>query len=977
TTTYYDETDLARFSAAPKSVGEYLVYYSVSALNYVTVGETDKEDEPRRDFRFTSIIYNLLSASDLASKINEGTYVYTGSKVYATVPYSVNYTYSFDDETENAYITVDRNHYVTVTINDPLLMRWKDTAGNDITVESNTNTAQVIVVRYSITPDINSWQSAPQMTAWSFDGFSMVTHTITGTLTYQGAQVYYRFGTLNEDEEYEWLEIGNIEIEGRKYFTVNERGEVEDEDVRKALNELSVGTYVLDSYVAARDVNVTAFNTPWDLCSKVEITPATNVWETTPAITPYQYRRFESDFVAGVPRYSDIDKVVYKVGDVELSIDKDTDGTYKLSDDAVAKLNNLPVGYYTLTATLNDGVNNYKPLEASILFIVMQATTNVWQTLPTISGWTYEEYKAALFTNGKADFGAVYYTVQTLKSDGNIDKNLDGFVNLSFDELQTKLASVSDTLNAGSYNLFVTSKGATTAEEKNFVAATHNVRFAVAKAANAWKSGSIPTIDGWTYGTTAKTPTTGETVKEHGGIESHYYTARIENGIWVANAEEVTNIATANAGTYAYVTTAKESTNYQQIAYTAIFEIARADNSWEVGCEPESTFIWTWGKIDSVVTVNTGFIKAAAKFMTDDERVTYYITGPNGYTDTITKVKTTNLQTIIDGVDEGGVKKHGLRQLGVGNSVITVSVAATDNYAEVSKVTYVTVNAASLEWQTEPANSSWTWGVADSAKVFTEPKIKTTGLVLADGSAVEYGYYVGVKNSEAITTFEGENAFTLMLAHLKDSNVAVYTVTVVVTCANYNDLTKTVEVEIKQATNDWVEYAPAQTLVREYENKSFVINKAVPKYGQVTYRYRDGVNNVSTSDIDVVNAWINSRNKSQDPYILTVEVPADPNGNYTGLSVETQLTVTGVQSHWANETQLSDSYTFTYNKNNLKNNLATVVIPYLTLPYSHVDGEKLSYTIAYANYNNSSTALVTKDTATEVTDYLKGDARAG
>ena len=128
---------------------------------------------------------------------------------------------------------------------------------------------------------------------------------------------------------------------------------------------------------------------------------------------------------------------------------------------------------------------------------------------------------------------------------------------------------------------------------------------------------------------------------------------------------------------YAYVTTAKESTNYQSIVYTAIFEIKRADNGWEVGCEPESTFVWTWGMIDSVVTVNSSFVKAAAKFMTDDKRVTYTITGPNGYSDTITKVNNTDLQSIIDGVEEGGVRKHGLRQIGVGNYVITVYVAET------------------------------------------------------------------------------------------------------------------------------------------------------------------------------------------------------------------------------------------------------------------------------------------------------------
>ena len=975
TTTYYNESDLTRFSAVPKSAGQYLVYYSVSASNYITVGETDKEDEPRRSYRFTTVIYNLLSASDLATTINLGIYTYTGSEVYATVPYSVNYTYSFNDETENAYITVNRNHYVTVTINDPLLMRWKDTEDNNITVESNTNTAQVIVVRYSISADINSWQSVPQMTAWAYDGFIKATHTITGTLTYQGAQVYYRLGTRNEDEEYEWLEIGNIEINGIKYFTVNQYGEVEDEAVRTALNELHAGTYYLDSYVAARDVNVTAYDTPLASCSTVVISKASNVWNTTPALTPYQYYRFNSDFVAGVPKYSDASKVLYTVNvggtDTDLPIKIDTDGTYKLSDDAVDVLNTLPVGIYTLSVAL-EGTDDYESLSASVLFIVMQSTTNSWKTLSTITGWTYEGYTEALFTDGEADFGTVLYTVQTLKADGNIDKNLAGFENLSFADLQTKLQSKTDTLNAGSYNLYITSKGENADDEKNYVAAIHNVRFAVAKAPNAWQTGYIPTIEGWTYGEAAKTPTEGKTVKGDGEIESHYYTARYENGNWVANAEEVTNIATAGAGMYAYVTTAKESTNYQSITHTAIFEIARAGNSWEDGCEPESTFTWTWGKIDSVVTVNSSFIKAAAKYMTDDKRVTYTITGP-GYSDTITKVNTTDLSTIIDGVEEDGVKKHGLRQLGVGNYVITVSVAATDNYAEVSKITYVTVTAASFEWQTEPANSSWTWGVADTQKVFTQPTIKT----IAD-SGVSYTYVVSEKDSAATTTYSGANSFVNMLADLKGNNAAIYTVTVTVSCPNYNDLTKTVEVEIKQATNVWTKNTPAATLVREYENKSFAILKAEAKYGTVVYRYTNGTTPVSTSDINEVNAWINSLDKSETAYVITVEVAEDANGNYTGLSETTLLAVTGVQSHWDNEGQLKASYEFTYDKDKLPSNLATVIIPTKTLTKTGVlANETLSYTIAYENYNGVSTAVKSVNTAAEVTAYLKENASAG
>ena len=116
------------------------------------------------------------------------------------------------------------------------------------------------------------------------------------------------------------------------------------------------------------------------------------------------------------------------MGDTVLSIVKDGD-TYRLSDDAVEALNNMSVGIYTLSVVLDDGVSNYTTLNASVPFIVMQSTTNSWKTLPTITGWTYEGYTEALFTDGEADFGTVLYSVQTLKAEGNIDNYLAGFEN--------------------------------------------------------------------------------------------------------------------------------------------------------------------------------------------------------------------------------------------------------------------------------------------------------------------------------------------------------------------------------------------------------------------------------------------------------------------------------------------------------------------------------------------------------------------
>lgn len=1059
---YYPFDRFQSFADVPKEVGRYIVYYSISAPNYVTLG--GEADAQRLSYVFTTVIYRELSAEDISAEINKTKYTYNGSPVYAEVPYSPYYQTSFtgSDYVNATDSAVKNKPKATLTIEDTVLNRWKDTTATGIII--NGAKAEI---EYRIEQAENSWLSAPQVPGWSYLGFDAAVYTITGTLTYPHAQVYYRIGTKKDDGTYSWVDVEGTLAKGSEYFQINGLGEVTDSKAIAKLNSLPVNTYWLGSYVSeSTDGNVKEYTTPTVSYGQIRLSKATNYWKTTPSLTswlyngfsatanfkegvptytegngavvytlikpddtrytlsfdgsslsqstidylnalpvasytlealyaktanlnelPYkttftvsktantwkdtpvitswQYKGFRQDtnFISGVPTYSTAEKVVYKVGSTVLNYTI-TDGKFKFNETAITALNNLVVGNYTLTVTV-EGETNYAPINDSIPFSVAKATTNTWKTLPAISGWTYSAYSPLLLTNGIADFGTVSYTVQNIKEDGNIGESETGFINISFSALRDGL----DKLGAGDYNLHVVSKG-TGSDADNYVEADFDVRFTVAKAANEWRI--YPNIQGWTYRDTPKSYTAG-TVKYQKDvtITYAYYEAIQVNGVWRANTDKpVTITAQTPAGMYALLATASPTQNYEGVTHTASFEIERANNGWKAGQEPEGTFAWIWGTVDSVINVNTGFIKAEATYMPDEFIVSYVIKDSSGNTRTVEKTsnETASLQALI----------AELKKLNVGSYEITVSVAATGNYSEVSRVNYVTVSAAKFEWVTAPSGCDWTWNVAGAEQGFTEPSIKPVS-----DSGVVISYVIGAENDSATTTYkedkDGKTPYEQLLEDLKNRDAKTYYITVTVSCANYEELSKTVAVEIKQAQNVWTKNAPEERIEKVYKNKEFAILKAEAKYGNdtVTYKYTDGSTPVTINEISVVNAWINRLNASNEPYWLIVEVAADPNGNYTGLRVETALIVTGEHSHWDNEDTITDTYTFTYGEN-LAENLEGVIIPQHVLHSSDdLRGDFLKYTIAYKNYDNSKNSDEECITAQSVTDYLVANAKAG
>lgn len=806
TTAYYTAEELDGFSAAPKAAGQYLVYYSISAPNYITVGEVDKGSDARRNYRFTTVIYDMLSASGLAAVINSGNYVYSGSRVEATVPYSVDYSYSFDDTTPNAYITVDRKHYVTVTINNPLLMRWKDTT--DVNIVDFDADNQIVTIAYSISADTNSWQSAPQMTAWSYKGFAAGTHKIAATLTYQGAEVYYRLGRL-VDGEYEWVVVGKELVNGNYYFTVSD-GEVTDGDVIASLNGLSAGYYYLDSYVAAKDVNVKGFTTSTQ--STVYIAPAVNLWTSSPNVIRWTWGGFDEsvNLFSATAQFGAADLSEYELKNdiaapqVQYTILKIANGKFVPADDALINfasvdatvavaLEGLDAGTYYLVATLAERDNfrainsaaigdsvDYNDSAVQKVQFDIRVAYNTWTTSPRMISWQYQQFTAASnFVAGIPTYGTtVTYGIYTSEpADGIKPTGTTAF---------TAIGDVADSLTdlgVGDYWLVAYVDGV----DNQYAPLYRTINFAVRQATNSWSDN--PAISGWMYDnfeeelvtagdaaygdlvyTVRKATATGAIGDVVAGYDKLDFSA-----LYTKLANLSVNVIGGNVCGYYLIVTTTENDNYQAVAEKTLpFTITRAANSWKTN--PSIDDSWEFADSPSSAPSNgeLNFKETGVSVETK-----YYVAARN-----------TSGQLVVDYnqplkyQDENGVEQDvddNHLPVNVGTYARVTKASAGTNYDAVDHVSFFTITKISNSLKAQPEISlDWIWGEAD--KTLTADKV----ILKAEATHPATVYYT-LFNTDTSTYVGGETISCKdILETLKKLPVGQYIVrTVIEESPNY------------------------------------------------------------------------------------------------------------------------------------------------------------------------------------------------
>lgn len=218
------------------------------------------------------------------------------------------------------------------------------------------------------------------------------------------------------------------------------------------------------------------------------------------------------------------------------------------------------VATYEVVLTLKDA-DNYKwsdgtqTADITLEFHIV-ASGNSWEKYPSITGWTYGEYSAE--TNApdyKAEKGNDTAVVEVRLKTGT-DADYATGVDLS-------------TLGAGDYYMRVR---VPKTEEYGGLSAV--VEFTVSKAAIS----VTVSIDGWTYGDEAKTPSvSGNTAS---GAETRSYEG-IGDTVYAASEE-----VPVNAGTYRVTVTVAETDNYLGGSAYCDFTIAKRDVTATVSAAP-------------------------------------------------------------------------------------------------------------------------------------------------------------------------------------------------------------------------------------------------------------------------------------------------------------------------------------------------------------------------------------------------------
>ena len=984
-TGYYDESSTLGGLA---NAGTYIFYYSISAKNFVTVGGEGASD--RQDYGFRTTLYTALSMKeqifDYINSMSEPYFKsvkYTGQDAHTLVPTNKYYSYEFDASNNN-YIEGDsgpKRGYVdvgwvtvTLTLYDPNLVRWivdlpegadqyfksfgNDDDGNPIYIDLKTGT---IIVYYQIVPNDNGYTVAPSLTPWRYSSFDKNANTVTYGLNFDGAQVYFRLGTLSNGN-YTWINLNGISLgaeldEGVSgaWFTVDDEFKIIDTTgkIIETLNNLPVLAsgqyYYLGSYVAERaDGNVKAFTPEAKIYSRVSVWEASNVWNVKPNMSGWKYYDFTTDyFLPGDAKFGGQAAVRYtlyayniqtKKYDIEL-LEFAYDSSNILTNDAVETFKELPASDYQYRISVYVAGNglNYGELTETLSFSVSQ-TKNAWESgkTPNISSWVYNEFvkmDGTTFSSGSALFGSPVYVVQKVnETDDSIGDTVWTFDVSKDGTLETLLEKFAG-LDAGRYNLYAYVEG-----NSNYLTVEQNVRFRVNKASNGWDIS--PSIKGWVYKEYVQAthnPMNASSKVETGDITYEYYPATMANGEWAKDGAAISlaDLPNVSAGNYIMIATIPGNTNYEALSLIVPFTVEKQTNEW-IGNGPEGILDWAWGATDKVDA--SDLIKVIALDVSNG--IKYYIekTNDSGDNHTVT-VRFTKDQdgSFVRNADDAKNLLNTLKSLAAGSYKITVTVIETTNYRELNAVTNTTVDYAEFKWaeNQEPHDIEWEWGWEMDKKQDVLAKLFADALNVK-GNSIQLSFTVLKPGEVTASTiyYSLKDLKNFLVQGEYGQNAGVYTITVKAVegkgltdgnndtydTANYNKFEQEFTVTIRQSANGW-DKSPAG----EYEWEATASDKAnkVPTaeaiYGEVVFYSNEALTVVYAADYAAFKDKVLALGAQEDNLIIYAAVKATV--NYTATpTAKITLVITGTKSNWANESSLLPAdengehiLTFTYN----------------------------------------------------------------
>lgn len=842
-------TDYISYDAMLAHLGTanvYVLYYSISAKNYIMVGGADSAN--RQQWTFTTILYTDIKISDFYRYIqsSDGLYfqnvVYTGSAAYTRVPASEFFGYSFNDDSEDLpeterknYIDVRERASVTLTLYNATLARWNRAGISESEFNKYfkfSDDGAALIVYYDIVRAGNSWLTPPQLNGWSYGGFTTDTNTVVGTLAYpseDGAMldVYYRVGAL-VGGAYEWKNVGGtIKVNGKvdsTYFKVDANGRVSD-DVAEVLNGLHCGTYYLGYYVTARsDGNVGVFTAEIGF-TQVVVSRATNTWSAPPSIVRWTWDEYDSDInvLTSGTKFNSADEfgvsyeVVYtitKAGESSAcSVDiTSKDGGAKtvtlenftlVDDDVVKALKLLPAGDYVLWG-LQKGNGDYKDIPLTSFPFNIGVATGGFSTTPSVINWVFGEFnRSTNFIEAESAFSSYGETVSygVYLNEAGTESYSESSTGLT----ATAMSALMKSLKAGTYYLRADAQRVDATQ--NNVSSSPIVKvFVISEFTNGWEV--APAF-------------TDSTSFKYGGMQSDLTPKAARGDVeYILDDVKYTSYSNLVAQLNALDAGNAEHTLIIEVdgvvgEYTGIpaksykITVLRTDNDWDV-LPSVSGYIW------GTENASLGVTEGVPVFNKNDLGITRYF-------------YKASLNPITGEYDRGDALSGAPSDAGTYMYVTTIP--ASGNYDTLVGVHIFTI---------APATNLWKYESAVSEFVNPDGSIK-------DGSNIgwtwsDFSSWTCIKAKYGTTFYTINGQTSSSEASLNEQfgtlNAGTYTLYVSTDSGNWTGLNVAITVKVDKVPNGWSNREPSiDKTIWEYNTTAGVISNVSADWGTVVTRF--------------------------------------------------------------------------------------------------------------------------------------------
>ena len=504
-------------SVMPTKAGRYIVRVTISDTNYSL-------EETERDFIIEKAVVEVPT---IQSK------TYTGKALTASVSSNL---YRITSNASNAINVGDYN--IQVTLTDAYNYEWENSS--DATIE----------VVFTITQATNSWKKNPSITGWTY-GDEAREPNYEAKFGNEDVTIDYRLATSTSYTSVVPTNAGDYYVRIRVEGTNNYTGLLEEKSftIAKAVVEVpiinsvyytgQVQTATIDNpnnlYIVVSNAGGTSVgdydvilelkdsnNYTWEDSSEstiiltFKIKQALNGWSKNPSIEDSEYGEdlsvnYEAQF-----------------GDVIVE--------YRPYGTDVAYTTGLPTqaGKYEVRFRV-DETSNYRGLMATRELTISPKEVSVE------------------FTDGSGTYGGtITGTTVTLN---DLVYGDDPTITITYKD-NDGYESTEVPTEAGKYEVIVT------ISDPNYTLKNNTSTFTIAQAINDWLEN--PSIEGWTYGDTAKTPNYDA---EFGDVIVEY---RPENG---TDADYTTEVP-EEAGVYTVRFTVEGTKNYTGLSYTTTFTIS-------------------------------------------------------------------------------------------------------------------------------------------------------------------------------------------------------------------------------------------------------------------------------------------------------------------------------------------------------------------------------------------------------------------